>query len=425
MRRSGSIGFLVLLLCLLTQDVQAGSAKKPGAVKMKFDGLVHALVPEQDGGLLVGGAFTKYRNTPVPSLVRIKPDGSLDQTFGTMKKALKGTVISAALLGNGKIIVTGNELRAGRAEPADVLRLNRDGSLDPGLQYKGYSMSERSRVLVLPGDEIILLTHQNLFRLLDNGSTLPLSSDDQEAIAAVVATRDGKLVVAIEQAAGWMLERWTADGRRDRSFMSASLSFLKPPEELILPSHRMMPHDPPRPRMILAIQEDGKLLVGRDQGEAVSIIRLMPDGSVDKRFNRVPKVLPPDDLESLHKDYIEVSRGDDPDPDRELFTENWRFERFAQPAVVAMAPDSKGRIIIALEDGHVLRLEHDGSLDHKYHLRVSNDRQIGEDAVIGIVEMLLPGMDDSVWILHGDSYTSELSFADKNGKIVQPRSGRK
>lgn len=46
-----------------------------------FLGAVSSILPLPDGKLLVGGYFNQYRGVRVPNLVRLNPDGTLDETF--------------------------------------------------------------------------------------------------------------------------------------------------------------------------------------------------------------------------------------------------------------------------------------------------------------------------------------------------------
>lgn len=505
--------FALIVLCLLSGQAAAdivSSDKKVVAGAMRFNGIVHAILPEPDGGMLVGGEFSSVQNKTVPALVRMRPDGNLDAGFGTMQTKLSGVVRDIVRLPDGRILVAGKGLRtAASGHPESTVMLRSDGSIDPAFRSPVAASREITRAYLLPTGGIALLSDRGFTRLMsDNrvytfGAVLP-----EGTIAATALAPDGRLLIALNDHSGWHLERWTADGEIDRSFTSSIdlpgraqmggfgirlgredgrivikgfllgdrtnvQNGLRSKDVLIsvrergvllqqdldLPdktpvytgkpgslvtftvertdekgvpsqqsiSFRRQPltelEGPARPRgregapsTALAFLEEGKMVVAREDGEQVRIIRLLAGGQADKGYNRVPRVLPPDELDTLHNDMVGIIEGDAPEPETVLFTEAWRRDRNGPPSVVALVPLNKGRMLVGLSDGHVLRLEQDGSLDETYHLRV-------EDSLHHVV--LLP--DGSALIHHRieyrtekDPFTGDVLFrVDNNGKPIR------
>ncbi len=89
-------------------------------------GRVLAIVPLPDGKLLAGGTFTSINDAAVfANLVRLNPDGSVDQTFNPNVPI--PPVLSLAVERGGSVLV-------GVGAPEGVIRLSADGVLDRSFQ---------------------------------------------------------------------------------------------------------------------------------------------------------------------------------------------------------------------------------------------------------------------------------------------------
>src|SRR3954468_21300840 len=82
-----------------------------------------AEVLQPDGNILIVGVFSAVNGERRFNFARLQPDGSLDEAF-IPATPTNGYVRSVAVQGNGKILV----VVAG--QPAPVIRLNPDGTLD-------------------------------------------------------------------------------------------------------------------------------------------------------------------------------------------------------------------------------------------------------------------------------------------------------
>lgn len=72
-----------------------------------FNGTVHALALQPDGRVLAAGSFTSFNGTSCGRIVRLNPDGSLDETFqpGT---GFDGTVRDLLLQPDGRLLACGS-----------------------------------------------------------------------------------------------------------------------------------------------------------------------------------------------------------------------------------------------------------------------------------------------------------------------------
>ncbi len=104
-----------------------------------FNNPVYSIAPTGDGtgNLYVGGAFTSYKGTGVDRLVRLQPDGLVDQNFttgaGFTGPALNTSVriIVPAADGTGKLYVGGDFTSYNQQTQAnDLVRVNPNGSAD-------------------------------------------------------------------------------------------------------------------------------------------------------------------------------------------------------------------------------------------------------------------------------------------------------
>lgn len=94
------------------------------------NGTVYSLYLQPDGKILAGGIFIDYNGSPANYLVRINPNGSIDNTFN-IGIGFNNTVYSIDRQTDGKYIVAGNfSLVNGDSLYRRIVRLHSDGSID-------------------------------------------------------------------------------------------------------------------------------------------------------------------------------------------------------------------------------------------------------------------------------------------------------
>lgn len=108
---------------------------------------------QPDGKILVGGYFDSYQGATHHSLVRLKPNGSVDGSFNlgegflhsgfvsfpdlTFYPNYPGRVSGLALQPDGKILVVGNWVYVNGAFAPGIVRLKTNGALDPAFRLGG------------------------------------------------------------------------------------------------------------------------------------------------------------------------------------------------------------------------------------------------------------------------------------------------
>jgi uncharacterized delta-60 repeat protein len=113
---------------------------------------------QPDGKILVGGAFSSFNGQPRHSLVRLNPDGSLDNTFSDGLVGWVSGVSRLALENNGKILIASyNALPTEGLYPTNIARLNADGSFDPTF-LNGLTGPDRvpNVLLSLPSGKVLM-----------------------------------------------------------------------------------------------------------------------------------------------------------------------------------------------------------------------------------------------------------------------------
>jgi uncharacterized delta-60 repeat protein len=93
------------------------------------NGIVWTTAVQEDGKIIIGGAFTSYNGTSRSNIARLMADGSLNATFNPGTGA-NGTIIITALQPDGKIIIGGSFTSYNGTTISRIARLNTDGSLN-------------------------------------------------------------------------------------------------------------------------------------------------------------------------------------------------------------------------------------------------------------------------------------------------------
>lgn len=91
---------------------------------------IHATLIQPDGKILIGGNFTSYDGTSRNNIARLHTDGSLDTSFDPGTGA-NNPVYSISIQVDGKILIGGSFWSYNGTTCNRIARLNMDGTLDP------------------------------------------------------------------------------------------------------------------------------------------------------------------------------------------------------------------------------------------------------------------------------------------------------
>lgn len=154
-----------------------GSFNNNFSIGFGADGTVRALGIQTDGRIIVGGDFTSFNRSSHKYVVRLEPDGTVDQTFNT-ELGPDGPIYAVAVQSDGRIIIAGDFHTVNGVPRARIARLNVDGSIDlsfdPGLGANGIIRAVDIQVdgkLVVVGEFTSFNgnTFNRVVRLLPNG----------------------------------------------------------------------------------------------------------------------------------------------------------------------------------------------------------------------------------------------------------------
>lgn len=201
-----------------------------------LNGAVHGGVLLPSGKILLWGAFSSYRNTPAPGVVRINPDGTPDGAF--TPPVFNAAVHAVLVQPDGRLLVGGAFTFAGATPAGGVVRLQADGAVD-----STFSAGTGA-----------------------NGTVLALARAADGSVFA------GGAFTTFAGAAAPGVVKLTAGGARDGGFAIGAGN----------PNNTL-------PVRALAVAADGKLLVGGSfttwEGATLAgLVRLNADGSRDVAF---------------------------------------------------------------------------------------------------------------------------------------------
>ncbi|MBK6370151.1 MAG: hypothetical protein IPH05_06225 [Flavobacteriales bacterium] len=296
-----------------------------------------------DGKVLMGGTFTNYAGSSYDHLVRLNADGSLDYTFNSGHEGPQNSVYDIDVMPDGRILICGNFLQYNGVNSYFVARLHADGTLDPTFNIPPNSINgavnavawhEENKVVaagdffecyghskphivrfnssgtvdttfqigtgfttnvydleVLPNMQILVAgaffqyngNSCGRLALLNTDGTYDPSMSNSPGFNGIArhieVQTDGKILVggSFDQHNGqdsWGLARLDPDGSADPAFTS--------------------PFYPYAPIFAIAVQADGKIVVGGEWTENMYAVgvgpgtprltRLLPDGTRDATF---------------------------------------------------------------------------------------------------------------------------------------------
>lgn len=330
-------------LIRLLPDGQADPTFRTGSGFKTTDGnsyFVRSIQVQADGKLLVGGKFTAYNDSEANRLLRLNPDGSRDPSFQT-GTGFDKEVTTVLLQPDGKMLVSG-EFTSYQDEPVpSLVRINPDGSRDTSFNPQGIS-ENRTRVFTLQEDGKILVNAGNdFFRLHPDGSkdeSFKLAEPFGKTytyidygtinfhfeVYSILLDADGKIWLSgfMQDSRKGMVSslRLFADGLVDESFPSNSdeigyadlrqFYFIEGEDGYVYSirwSYRSIKrYGPdgifagdfgewiPTEEMqylsrIMGVQQDGKFLVSGSRDDNVVLFRFNEDGSLDRSYNPIPE----------------------------------------------------------------------------------------------------------------------------------------
>jgi uncharacterized delta-60 repeat protein len=363
--------------------------------------LLGAVVVQPDGRIVIAGQFEKVDGRPRNGVARLLPGGALDEAFDPGRGLNDGAAYDLALQDDGRLLVAGAFAVVDHLTSPGVARLNPDGSVDTrftggifaaGSWGRVYAVSVQPDLgVVVAGafDSVDWATRQHVARLRFDGSLDETFAPPEgveggkEAVFDIEALPGGEVVItgSFTQAAG-----------AERSGL-ARLTMTGAPDDAFDPGEGLEPAGVASGHMLVC-QPDGKIIVVGDFREAGGaprhcLARFLPDGSLDESFSNTNSffelVGEVKTLAALPDGGLVVGG------EFECVNGAWReglarlgadgqldpaFDaRLNRGAVVnAVARDSEGRLVIGglfdrvdgVEHGNLARLQPDGRVDASF-----------------------------------------------------------
>jgi uncharacterized delta-60 repeat protein len=304
--------FFLLFLCLsapLLGHGQAGVILDPTFNSgTSFNNAVTTTLTLPNGKILVGGTFTQYNGINVRGLVRLNPDGSIDNTFetGAGFQGFGGEVNCMFIDSNGKIWVGGKfSTYNGVVLNGGLVRLSPDGGLEFSLLLPEFFFFHAHRMVRQPNGGCFVFVqgylpngsfaYNRLIRLdefgnIDGGFTA------NQAVAnlypfCMALQPDGKILL------GGIFDV-NIDGKRYQNLLRLNTNgSIDPSFETSLEPNSII-HD-------VVVQADGQIVIAGSftevQGVPIKYVaRLASNGNLDSGFN--PSSFYPDVVgaEKLH-----------------------------------------------------------------------------------------------------------------------------
>jgi uncharacterized delta-60 repeat protein len=262
---------------------------------------VNSIAVQQDGAVMIGGAFTQVNGFPgYNRLARIYPDGRLDTD--TSLTVVGGPAVTMVSLPNGQTLLGGGFTNVGGAARDGMARIGWTGANDSTFanpQLTGGWVNaisvQRDGKYIVGGDFTSAggTGQAKLVRIQTNGTVDGSFAPTFSAgggISAVTIQPDGKIVIAgqfttVNGVARSRIARLNASGSLDTTFNASA----------------------DQSANTIAIQSDGKILIGgffENVGglPRVSIARLNSDGSVDTGFNPIFGGIPVNEIQEITLD---------------------------------------------------------------------------------------------------------------------------
>ena len=223
-----------------------------------FNADVRDILTQTDGKIIVCGQFTSYNGTSVQNIVRLNPNGTIDNSFSAGTGFSGFQVYALGIQSDGKIIVAGDFGTYNNISVARIIRLLPDGSLDPTFTPSSGPNNAVLDLIVKPNDEILICgkfgTYAGTLRariallnsngVLDN-SFVPAGAYAHYDTRAMAIQPDGKIVVGGDLGSftdnqDRRVGRLNPNGSTDSTFVSNAFMYNFPESIGILQNGRIV-----------------------------------------------------------------------------------------------------------------------------------------------------------------------------------------
>ncbi|SDY40396.1 T9SS type A sorting domain-containing protein [Hymenobacter psychrophilus] len=251
--KSGNLG-TALVARLLANGQADASFEAPGTLFTAISSRVIALAEHTNGAILIGGSSLSPNITAV--VYRLLADGSLDQSYAQkVEGQVSGYLQAIKVLPDGRHYVAGSINRAGTTPAGGIVRLRADGSRDETFVPATTGGGTIWQLAVQPDNKVLIggqfysynnIVRPNIARLNSDGSVDESFDANQTDGGGTGLVRDlelqpnGKVLVAGDSQEKGYLHRLNADGTVDASFLGYGLYNSSVTDLLVQPDGRLV-----------------------------------------------------------------------------------------------------------------------------------------------------------------------------------------
>ena len=189
------------------------------------------IVEQPDGKIILGGSFSSYHDKFVAGIVRVNADGSLDETFDTRltRSFSSDGVYDLFLQDDGKVIIGGAFSSVNSIAKNNFARLNSDGTLDESFNPNDEFQSRIWSILPLADGQFVVGGHDPNEDGHITIATAIGEATDQFNSGNNVLPRIREISLAAEDTllveSSTSLEKYLLDGTKDFSFGPEGFSY--------------------------------------------------------------------------------------------------------------------------------------------------------------------------------------------------------
>lgn len=406
-------------------------------MSIRTGGNVSGVAIQPDGRYLVGGAFDVLGHGE-GLIVRLNPDGSLDESFSEASELSEGGLCRGVILQpDGRIICAGRALMVSEnGPPAGLLRLNPDGSLDETFTPVQASPEVRAALLQRDGRILLELTFGYVDGFFRRGLVRVMGDPPLESAPVITLQPRSLQTVAAGEEAGFSVEvtgfpqpeyQWhhgdnPLEGETNAMLLIPSVggehagaysvtvanssgSVTSSPATLVVEEVRVGSVDAAFAPVLngavraVAVQADGQIVVGGQFGRVnevprAGVARLRADGTLDGSLMAFPNspvyavAVQPNQRILIGGRFATINGVPQGSVGRLDHDGSVDPTFLLQPGlpiqgrlVDRLRLQSDGRILVAGDFPGLLRLKEDGSLDEEFHAGFTPARRIN-DAVV-------------------------------------------
>lgn len=171
-----------------------------------FNGKIYASYVQSDGKIIVGGSFTSFKGIGCGRLIRLNADGSYDASFNTSIGAT-GTIYAISPQPDGKIIIVGSFIKYNSSTVNKIARILPSGDVDTSFATGSGSLLNIMNASVLADGKILLAGNFISFNGFPASKIVRLNSDGNvdtdfnigtgfdDDVSAVTVQQDGKIIL--------------------------------------------------------------------------------------------------------------------------------------------------------------------------------------------------------------------------------------